>query len=241
MKLKFTLTASLLGLGLAAGVCGQTPAKPADAPVAIPPVAAPSYTEDQVLEAFGWYLGKTNGLSELEFTKEQTDALVKGLILARDGKEAPTDLQKIGPEIEKLLRGKQEKYMARMKQEGAAQAEKYFAEIKTKPGVVALPSGVYYEILTPGTGPYPKAEDTVKIHYTGMLTNGTVFDTSLKPRMPNAPVEPAQFPLAETVSGFKEGLQKINKGGKIKLHIPAQLGYGDEQKPGIPPLSLIHI
>jgi FKBP-type peptidyl-prolyl cis-trans isomerase len=233
MKLKSTLKASALLLGLAAGLSAQDAATPAPAPATPPAEAAPQYNETQVLEAFGWYIGKSNGLSELGFSKEQADAIVRGLMLARDGKEAPTDLQKIGPEIDKLLRGKQEKYLAKMKEESSAKAEKLFAELKAKPGVVALPSGVYYEILKPGEGAYPTANDTVKIHYTGTLVDGSKFDSSLDRG------EPSEFPLGNTVPGFTEGVQKINKGGKIKLWIPAALGYGDQARPGIPPGSTL--
>jgi len=238
MKLKNTLIASALVLGsVVAGA--QTPAAPAAPAVpatpAAPAAATPQFTPTQALEAYGWYIGKSNGLAELGFSQAEVDSIVKGLLLARDGKESPYDLQQIGPEVDKLLRSKQEAYMTKLKAQSSAEAEKHLTEVKAKPGVVVLPSGVIYEILKPGTGAYPKATDIVKVHYTGKLVNGTVFDSSLEPRQPGQPVEPAEFPLNRVIPGWTEGLQKINQGGKIKLYIPPAQGYGDAGQGAIPP------
>ena len=90
-----------------------------------------------------------------------------------------------------------------------------------------------YQIQSPGTGPAPKPEETVKVHYTGTLVNGTVFDSSVQRG------EPVEFQLNEVIPGWTEGLQKISKGGKIKLYIPPQLAYGDEGRQGIPPASTL--
>lgn len=236
MKLKQTLIASALVLG--AAVAGaQTPpaAAPAAPAVTDGAIVAPQFTPAQALEAYGWYIGKSNGLAELGFTQAEVDSLIKGMLLARDGKESPYDLQQIGPEVDKLLRSKQEAYLAKVKEKASAEAEKLLAEVKAKPGVVVLPSGVVYEIVQPGTGAYPKPTDIVKVHYTGKLVDGTVFDTSLEAREPGQPVTPAEFPLNRVIPGWTEGLQKINKGGKIKLYIPPALGYGDSGQGAIPP------
>lgn len=239
MKFKNILTVSALSLGLAAGAVAQTAPAPAAVPAAPAAPAAPQFTEAQALEAYGWYIGKSNGLAELEFTEAQVQAVIKGMMIAREGKESPHELQKIGPEIDKLLRAKQEKYTAKQKEKSAAEAEKLFSEVKKNPKVVALPSGLLYEVVQPGAGEYPKATDVVTVHYTGTLVNGTVFDSSLQPRQPGAPVEPAQFALNEVIPGWTEGIQKINKGGKIKLYVPSALGYGEAGQGAIPPSSTL--
>jgi FKBP-type peptidyl-prolyl cis-trans isomerase len=77
------------------------------------------------------------------------------------------------------------------------------------------------------------------VHYKGTLTDGKVFDTSLEPREPGAPVTPAEFALNGVIPGWTEGLQKINKGGKIKLYVPAALGYGEQGQGAIPPNSTL--
>ncbi len=244
MKLK-SITATLLALGVVAAVQAQdnnAPATPATtapaaaaaaAPAAAPAVATPQFTEPQLLETFGWFLGKKFGLSELDFSKEQTDYIIKGLMVASQGKDAPYDLQKIGPEMDKFMQAKQQVYMNKLQQQGHAESLKFFTDLKAKPGIITLPDGLAYEIVKPGTGDYPKATDVVKVNYTGTLINGTKFDSSVDRG------EPAEFALNEVIPGWTEGIQKINKGGKIKLYIPSNLAYGEESKPPIPPNSTL--
>ncbi|HYD84354.1 MAG TPA: FKBP-type peptidyl-prolyl cis-trans isomerase, partial [Opitutus sp.] len=124
-------------------------------------------------------------------------------------------------------------YMAKLKEKGEAETASFLDEVKKKAGVIVLPSGLAYEVETQGEGAAPKAEDTVRVHYTGTLVNGTVFDSSRERG------EPVEFALNEVIPGWTEGLQKVSKGGKIKLYIPPQLAYGDEGRPGIPPASTL--
>lgn len=240
MKLTTRLIITLFALGailvraedMKLTVPGQpTPASPAP--------AKPAYTEAQILEVIGWFMGKNSQAETFEFTKEQTEAVVRGFQIAVAGKDSPVELKQIGPQVEEFVRKRQDVYMGRLKQASIADAAKFFAEIKKKPGVIGTPSGLYYEIVKQGAGPNAKASDTVRAHYTGTLIDGSVFDTSLKPRQPGTPVEPAEFPLDQVIEGWKEGLQKINAGGKIKLYIPAELAYRDEGRPGIPPASTL--
>jgi FKBP-type peptidyl-prolyl cis-trans isomerase len=177
-------------------------------------------------------LGKQNGFGELGFSKEQVDQLVKGIYSAAAGKDTPYDLEKIGPEVSKFMQAKQQSYVAKMKEQGKAEGEKFMTEVKAKKGVTVLPSGLAFEILKPGAGDFPKATDTVKVFYTGTLVNGTKFDS-------NVGGEPVEFALNRVIPGWSEGIQKINKGGKIKLYVPAQLGYGEEGNQGIPPNSAL--
>jgi len=235
MKLKHTLTASLfLALGAAASLSAQEVKLPASGaqPAPVTPPAASQFTEAQILESLGWYLGKQNGFADLGFTKEQVEQLVKGIQVAAAGKDAPYDFDKIGPEIGKFMQVKQQAYLGKLKEQGRVDGEKFFSELKTKKGVVIQPSGLGYEILKPGTGDFPKATDTVKVHYTGTLLNGTKFDTSIGG-------EPVEFALDRVIPGWTEGIQKINKGGKIKLYVPAALAYGDEPNQSIPPSSTL--
>ncbi len=251
MKLKSSLI-SLLGLGLLASASAQevklnVPGAPAPASATPPPVspavagapAAPMYTETQVLEVVGWFMGKNSQADTFDFTKDQIDAVTRGFVIALQGKEAPTDLQKIGPQIEAYVHKKQDAYLAKLKAQGLADSEKFLTELRKKPGVVVTPSGLCYEIIKPGTGPNAKVTDTVTANYTGTLINGTVFDSSLQPREAGATPAPAEFPLDGVIPGWTEGLQKVGKGGKIKLYIPPQLAYGDDGRPGIPPGSTL--
>src|SRR5438477_12695973 len=102
---------------------------------------------------------------------------------------------------------------------------------KAKEGVVTLPSGLQYKILTEGTGPKPTAADTVSCNYRGTLLDGTEFDSSYKRG------QPASFPVAGVIKGWTEALQLMKVGAKYQLFVPANLAYGEQGRPGIPPNS----
>lgn len=101
------------------------------------------------------------------------------------------------------------------------EGEKFLAENGKREGVVTLPSGLQYEVITEGTGKKPSASDTVSCHYHGTLINGTVFDSSV---MRN---QPAEFPVSGVIKGWVEALQLMSEGAKWKLFIPANLAYGE--------------
>jgi FKBP-type peptidyl-prolyl cis-trans isomerase FklB len=92
-----------------------------------------------------------------------------------------------------------------------------------KPGVVALPSGLQYEMITEGTGAKPFASNKVTCHYHGTLIDGTVFDSSVQRG------QPATFPLNAVIKGWTEGLQLMPTGSKWRFFIPPHLGYGERQ------------
>ncbi len=98
---------------------------------------------------------------------------------------------------------------------------------KSLPGVRVTPSGLQYKVTLEGKGASPKAENTVKVHYKGMLINGKTFDSSIDRG------EPAEFPLNGVIKGWTEGLQLIKVGGKATLYIPSDLAYGDKGAGGL--------
>lgn len=91
---------------------------------------------------------------------------------------------------------------------------------KQKEGVVTLPSGLQYEVLTAGNGKSPKATDRVRCHYEGTLIDGTLFDSSIKRG------QPAVFGVNQVIPGWIEALQLMSEGAKWRLYIPSELGYG---------------
>src|SRR5262249_57731514 len=97
----------------------------------------------------------------------------------------------------------------------------FLAENKAKEGVVTLPSGLQYKILTPGTGPKPTATDSVECNYKGTLIDGTEFDSSYKRG------QPATFPVSGVIKGWTEALQLMPVGSKWQLFIPPSLAYGE--------------
>ena len=95
-------------------------------------------------------------------------------------------------------------------------------------------SGLAHKLLEAGTGTqHPGASDNVVVHYSGWLTDGTMFDSSVTRG------EPARFPLDRVISGWTEGLQLMVPGEKRRFWIPANLGYGSGGRPGIPGNSML--
>ena len=123
----------------------------------------------------------------------------------------------------------QQKMGAKNRSEGEA----FLAANKSKEGVVTLPSGLQYKILTQANGPKPTASDTVTVNYRGTLVNGTEFDSSYKRG------QPASFPVGGVIKGWTEALQLMPVGSKWQLFIPSDMAYGDAGRPGIPPGSTL--
>jgi len=126
----------------------------------------------------------------------------------------------------------QKKLQDYMSQKASAEKEagvKFLEENKKKPGVITLPSGLQYEIITKGTGPIPTIADTVKANYIGSLIDGKEFDNSYKRN------EALTIPVGGVIRGWTEALQMMPVGSKWILYIPAELGYGDRGAGGVIP------
>ena len=95
-----------------------------------------------------------------------------------------------------------------------------------------MESGLAYKIIESGSAVKPTAADTVRVHYTGKLVDGTVFDTS-------EGGGPFISQLDEMIEGWTQGVPLIGEGGSIKLFIPAELGYGDSGSGRIPPAATL--
>ena len=113
----------------------------------------------------------------------------------------------------------------------------FLAKNAKEPGVVTLPDGLQYKIVTsgPAGGDKPRAQDEVKVNYEGRLVTGSrpVFDSSFQRG------EPASFPLGDVIPGWTEVMQLMRPGDEWTVWIPPQLGYGDEEKPGLPANSIL--
>ena len=119
---------------------------------------------------------------------------------------------------DKLFQRKKEKAEANLKE-----GQEFLEKNKQKPGVVSLPSGLQYEIISEGSGPKPGPTDSVTCHYHGTLIDGTIFDSSVRRG------QPATFPLNRVIKGWTEGLQLMPMGSKWRFFIPPHLGYGEQQ------------
>ncbi len=111
--------------------------------------------------------------------------------------------------------------------DNAGEGLQFLAENKKREEVTELSSGLQYEVLKEGNGDSPKPDDTVKCHYHGTLTNGTVFDSSIERG------KPAEFPVNAVIPGWVEALQLMSIGSKWRLFIPPELAYGEQGAGGI--------
>ena len=122
-------------------------------------------------------------------------------------------------------------YFGKLAAEKSAQAGEagsvYLTENGAKEGVITTESGLQYEVMTEGSGAKPTADNQVTVHYHGMLTDGTVFDSSVDRG------EPAQFGVTQVIPGWVEALQLMSVGDKWKLTIPSALAYGDKGAGGL--------
>ena len=123
-------------------------------------------------------------------------------------------------QLQNEVQAKQQVAMQKAGEENKKEGEAFLAANKSKEGVVALPSGLQYKILAQGTGPKPRASDTVVCNYRGTLINGTEFDSSYKRG------QPASFAVNQVIRGWTEALQLMPVGSKWELFIPPNLAYG---------------
>jgi FKBP-type peptidyl-prolyl cis-trans isomerase len=127
------------------------------------------------------------------------------------------------------IQQKLQQFMTKKISAAKEEGNKFLEENKKRPGVITLPSGLQYEIITKGTGPIPTLKDTVSANYIGTLINGTEFDNSYKRG------EPLTIPVSGVIRGWTEALQLMPVGSKWKLFIPSDLAYGDRGAGGAIP------
>ncbi|WP_309400559.1 FKBP-type peptidyl-prolyl cis-trans isomerase [Cerasicoccus maritimus] len=176
----------------------------------------------KILENFGWFVAEST--QKLELSDSEQEAFLKGVKDALNNTGGPEDKQAAAMEVQQYL---QSRFNGIMEKENEA----FFAELKANPNIKQSPTGLYYEIIEEGDATRAGPEDSVKVHYKGTLVDGTEFDSSYKRG------EPATFPVGGVVKGFGEGVQLVGAGGKVKLYIPGNLGYGPNPPRGsqIPP------
>ena len=177
--------------------------------------------KDKVSYALGMNLGTNLHKETVEVDpaivlRGLKDALASGKMLLTED-EARAVLTQLQTEV----RGKQQEKMKVAGELNKKESVEFLAANKAKDGVVTLPSGLQYKILTAGTGPKPTASDTVVCNYRGTLISGTEFDSSYKRG------QPASFPVNGVIKGWTEALQLMPVGSKWQLFVPSELGYGD--------------
>jgi len=216
-----------------AKAAAKAPAK-APAKAAAKPAMALATPKDKFSYALGMNISQGMKAQNLDI---DLALLLRGLSDAHSGSPTLLTPQEMATVLTNARQEMQTRQLEQQKMAGEKNkrdGEAFLAKNKSRPGVVTLPSGLQYEVITPGTGASPKATDTVTTHYRGTLIDGTEFDSSYKRN------EPASFPVNGVIKGWTEALQLMKVGAKWKLFIPADLAYGEQQRGGqITPNSVL--
>lgn len=175
--------------------------------------------EQKTLYALGALLAQN--VNAFRLTPAEVEIVLAGFKDASTGKTLAVDPDAYRGQLQQLAQARAAAAATEEKEKSKAFLEKMAKE----KNATRTDSGLVFTDIQPGSGPAPKADDKVKVHYTGTLIDGTVFDSSVQRG------EPATFPLNGVIRCFSEGLQKMKVGGKAKLVCPSDLAYGDRGSP----------
>ena len=183
---------------------------------------------DRLSYALGVSMGynfRASGIQELNVDDfaDALGAVFYGRATKMTAEEAKTEVQSFFMQLQQ----KQQEENAKMADINAAAGEQFLLENGKRAEVHTTPSGLQYEIVKQGDGPRPTAGDSVTVHYTGKLIDGTVFDSSEERG------EPATFGVTQVIPGWGEALQLMNVGSRWRLFIPSALAYGPQGAGGL--------
>jgi FKBP-type peptidyl-prolyl cis-trans isomerase FklB len=206
----------LLALAITGVIAGcSTPPDTADQPKL-------DSTDQKVSYGMGLVLGErmSNDLPDL-----QMDQFLQGIKHGHAGDDKAKrmtreEIQQALMTYQQQLKEEQGKQMEELAKKNAEAGKTFLAENAERDEVKTTDSGLQYEVLEEGTGEKPSKTDTVKVHYTGELLSGEVFDSSRERG------EPVTFALNQVIPGWTEGLQLMPEGSRYKLYIPSDLAYG---------------
>lgn len=184
----------------------------------------PEELDQNVLDALAFFIVRQSQLAQMDMSDQEIGYFIEGIEFGASGKKEPADdMVTDFSGIESFLEERHGN-QTRMNKE---KAQKFLAELSKEENVeFDKDRGLYYVVLKEGKGDSPTLDDRVKVHYHGTLPDGRVFDSSRERG------EPAIFPMRGVIPGFSAGLSKVKKGGKVKIYIPSELGYGDNPPPG---------
>ncbi|MBO8445579.1 MAG: FKBP-type peptidyl-prolyl cis-trans isomerase [Bacteroidetes bacterium] len=235
MKKTIRIIAAAAAAAVFATACNSSSTKSnVDVDVQLPTAAETDSVSYLVGVNFGYFIKANNFGNDLNYSE-----IKKGMmdfINAEGDMNTPefNEQLKINPEeMNKLFNSfisKRNNYEAAVNK---AEGEKFMSENKMKDGIVVTDSGLQYRIVEPGNDVKAGPKDTVWVHYTGTLIDGTQFDASDKEK------EPVRMILTRVIKGWTEGLQLVGEGGKIELFVPDSLAYGARRAGKIGPNSTL--
>lgn len=189
---------------------------------------------DSVSYMIGYNIGRNLSRDSI---KVNNDAFVLGIndASADSSKRVMSDsvLQATMQQFQSDMQMRQMANMQALAEKNKTEGDAFLAENKTKEGVVTLPSGLQYKVITEGRGASPKANQTVSANYRGTFLDGKEFDNSASHG------GPAQFKVNEVIPAWSEALQKMKVGSKWMVWAPANLAYGEHGSRSIPPNSTL--
>lgn len=189
----------------------------------------PKTEEEKALYTYGALLAQRVNPQQLQLTEDEMKSLVQGLWDNYKGNNERVAVAEYRMKVQEVLEGRFRKAIEQNKDKGG----KFIEEFLKEEGAQKTESGLAYKIIKAGEGEKPLETDVVKVHYTGTLIDGTVFDSSREAG------KELEIPLNRVIKGWTEGLQLIGPGGQIKLVIPSELGYGSAGAGTIPPESTL--
>jgi FKBP-type peptidyl-prolyl cis-trans isomerase len=177
--------------------------------------------KEKLSYAVGMEMGKGVKAQGLDIDMNLFVAGLKDAITGAKPQMSEADLNAVISGLQEEIRQKQMQMMEQAAVDNKKQGEAFLAENTKKDGVVTLPSGLQYKILTTGQGKKPAETDTVLCNYTGKFVDGTEFDSSTEAKKP-VPIE-----IKGIIPGMKEALMLMPVGSKWQIVIPSNLAYGD--------------
>jgi FKBP-type peptidyl-prolyl cis-trans isomerase FklB len=178
--------------------------------------------KDSVSYSIGMNIGRDFKHQLIDIDADLLAQGIKDIVAGSTTILTDSQAQSVMMSFQKDLMGKQEAKNKELGDKNKKEGEDFLAANKTKEGVKVTASGLQYKVIKEGTGPKPKPEQTVQVHYRGTLIDGTEFDSSIKRG------QPAEFQLTGVIKGWTEALQLMSVGSKWQLYIPAELAWGPQ-------------
>ncbi len=228
-----------LGVGALAGCTSPKPTAATSG--SGPAVKTPANTNTNLLSdeasrvsyAVGMMFGHT---LQAESVEVNPDIMILGFKAEQAGGTTlltPDQMHEVLGEYQKTLNVKKQQFLSAVGMTNRAVEAAFLATNKNNPGVITLPDGLQYLVITNGSGEQVQSNDVVTVNYRGTLLDGSEFDSSFRRH------HPSQFPVGNVIHGWTEALLQMKVGSKWKVWIPSDLAYREQTHPGITPFSLL--